>query len=116
MNSSDQEFSKFLMVWDIYGLEYLFDLSEWEKKVVWAKLKDEKPPQAPNLNILLLRARTNSHRKYEIYIVSCDPSMDYDFWKKTWETDPQTVANLVREKGEKIYSDYSSQNSNQVVF
>lgn len=115
MNSSDQDSNKFLMMWDIYGIECLFDLSRWERETIWAKLREEKLPDAPNLNLMILRAKFNMQRKYEIYIISCEKSLDFDFWKEQWETNPQFTADLVREKGQEIYSDYS-QDSRQKVF
>jgi hypothetical protein len=114
MNSSDQDSNKFLMMWDIYGIECLFDLSNWEQETVWAKLKEEKLPDAPNLNLMILRAKFNMQRKYEIYIISCEESLDFNFWKEQWETNPQFTAELVREKGQKIYSDYSQDNRQKV--
>jgi hypothetical protein len=54
---------------------------------------------------LLLRARYNLQRHYEIYAIDCDPSLDEEFWKEQWINYPQETADLIRDKGHKLYSD-----------
>jgi hypothetical protein len=54
---------------------------------------------------LLLRARFNPQRHYEIYAIDCAEEMDEAFWREQWEDNPQATAELIRERGHKIYSD-----------
>jgi len=112
-SSKKKKLNHFLAVWDMHGLESLHDVlhakklhDEWEKAKVLAILKEEKIPPAPRiipLNALLLRARYNSHRHYEIYEFATPFS--FQEIKKMFEEDPQTMANTVREVGYKIHSD-----------
>ncbi len=107
--------NKFLAVWDMEGLETLYNLTEWEKRVktwekenIWRVLKEEKktlPPQAPNLQLILLRARVNSHRQYEVYIFEADGMTKEDV-AQTFEEEPQFMADFIRKNGSKIFSDY----------
>ena len=64
-------------MWDMLGLECLYDVdlhmnrnNEWDKKKIVSILKEEKlpekPPQIP-LQHMILRAKVNSQRCYEIY-------------------------------------------------
>jgi hypothetical protein len=112
-SSKKKKLNHFLAVWDMYGLESLHDVlhakklhDEWEKAKVLAILKEEELPSQPRtipLNVLLLRARVNSHRYYEIYEFTTPFS--FQEIKNMFKEDPQTMANTVREVGYKIYSD-----------
>ena len=108
--------NKFLAVWDMNGLETLYNLTAWEKRVKqWEKehvfriLKEEKksaPPRAPNLQMILLRARVNSQRQYEVYIFDTS-DLDEGFIRKLFDETPQVIVDSIRNVGEKIYSDYT---------
>lgn len=71
-------------------------------------LKNENTQRNPLNTIiqtLTLRARYNPQRHYEIYAVDCSEDMDEAFWREQWEENPQFTADLIREKGHKIFSD-----------
>lgn len=112
-SSKKKKLNHFLAVWDMYGLESLHDVlhakklhDEWEKAKVLAILKEEKIPPAPKiipLNTLLMRARVNSPRFYEIYEFATPFS--FQEISKMFKEDPQTMADTVRKVGYKIYSD-----------
>lgn len=106
-------------MWDMYGLECLIDVSkvideqqQWEKEKVWNMLKETKnttvEPNIP-LNHLIMRARANPQRHYEIYSITTDKSIDYNTMLALFKENPQTAVNLVREKGNKIYSDRATE-------
>ena len=115
MRSRKNKVHKFLAVWDMLGLESLHDISAWEKnRKVWEKGKvwsiltekdHTEPPPGPNLNLLLLRARYNSQRQYEIYLFETN-GLDFDDVKASFEDEPQFMADFIRKNGTKIYSDY----------
>ena len=56
-----------------------------------------------------MRARTNTQRCYEIYAIGVDGSITQDDIAAMFKTDPQYAADLIRERGEKIYSDRRTQ-------
>jgi hypothetical protein len=62
---------QFLIMWCNEGLECCIDITEDEQRRMWRKLKGEPMTLSaiPNYNHLLLRARYNSQRHYEIYSV-----------------------------------------------
>ena len=103
----------FLAVWDNLGLECLYDVGEyldryeaWEKQKVIAILKDEQqpaPPKGPPLNMILMRAKFNSQRHYEIYEFTTE--MTYQDVQELFQECPQTIVDSIREVGHKIYSD-----------
>ena len=64
---------QFLIMWDMYGLEYCEDLTAIGQQVAWARLKDEiAQVYVPNLMHLRLRAQYNPQRCYEIYVITAE--------------------------------------------
>jgi hypothetical protein len=97
---------RFLAMWDCNGLECLFDITDLEHDAMISGLKNE-PIKTPfNLTMLMMRARFNTQRSYEIYIFETT-DMDYDSVKNCFEDNPQFIVDLIRQKGNKIYSDYT---------
>lgn len=116
MNSQNQTNNPITWVamWDMYGLEALINVTEWEHKRTIAILKEEKLTGYPNLNMMILRARVNSQRRYEIYSFQTTDLNKEDIIGQ-FKDNPQSMADLIRSKGEKIYSDRSTQDHKQVI-
>lgn len=115
MPSSKKKTNNFLVVWDMLGLESIFDVNaamkeieDWEKQQLWSMLKDQRVAKKPNpipLQMLIMRARSNSQRSYEIY--SFNTSMTENEVRKIFADDPQPIVDWIRKNGNKIYSDYT---------
>ena len=113
----------YLAMWDMLGLESLHDVdlhmdkyNEWEKQKVVAILKEERIPTQPQgipLQMMLLRAKVNSQRAYEIY--EFNSTLKYDELKTAFEVDPQPIVEWIRENGKQVYSDYVKQNRKMIV-
>lgn len=102
-----QEGNLFIMAWDCNGLEAVINVTEYEKEMTWATLQDKDAPVklGSMVNHLMLRARANSQRHYEIYtMMAVDGITDEDI-RTMFEQDPQGSADLIRDRGNKIYSD-----------
>jgi hypothetical protein len=101
----------FIFSWDCEGIEAIISISEYERvdmENTIRILKEQQTKINPLDGIiqrLVFRAKFNSQRHYEIYAVDCADSMDKAFWKKQWEEFPQETAELIRERGHKLYSD-----------
>jgi hypothetical protein len=114
MPSSKKKTKHLLAMWDMQGLECIFDvdkakeeLDTWEKSMIFDILKEQprtKKPKPIPLPMMLLRARVNSQRQYEIYEFNSEVSLS-DV-KGMFKTNPQHIVNWIRENGIKIYSDY----------
>ena len=100
---------KFIAMWDSQGLEYLEELSNLDSDALIAKLSGKKNKTAFNISTMMLRARANSQRSYEIYTFE-SIDLDKDMVSEMFKADPQVIVNAIREQGHKIYSDYSSAN------
>lgn len=102
-----------LVVWDIYGLESLFNVTtlleqmeQNEKSQMWNTLGGN--IELTKLNIiplkqLILRASFNTHRHYEIYTFNSSSLNESDirYW---FENTPQQAADWIRINGNKIFS------------
>lgn len=98
--------NRFLAMWDCNGLECLFDITDVDGDMLMSKLKGETYRVPYNLSMMMIRARANLQRSYEIYSFTT-LDMDYDDVKSMFETDPQVMVNAIREQGHMIYSDYN---------
>lgn len=101
----------FIFSWDHCGIESIIPISKYEhhdKENTIRMLKGDDPIRNPLHGIiqsLILRARYNTHRHYEIYAIDCSKELDEEFWLKQWNENPQFTADLIRERGHKIFSD-----------
>ena len=113
----------FIAMWDMQGLECLFDVdaeiaehNAWEKEYIVSILKEQpvsKRKSTIPLQMMILRARVNSQRCYEIY--EFNSTMDYNEIKRVFKNDPQPIVEWIRENGEKVYSDYVKQDRKMIV-
>jgi hypothetical protein len=110
-------------MWDMTGLECLINVSkveeeheQWEKEKIWRILKEEnktvKPANIP-LDSMIMRARFNSQRCYEIY--TFDSELSEKDIRETFESDPQVMADAIRNVGHKFYSDRADKKTQVIV-
>lgn len=101
----------YILMWDCNGLESVINATEEDQTMLMDILKDQ-PTKSKNvgqiLHYMTMRARFNSQRHYEIYAVDADESIEEeDFWRM-FEERPQESADLIRDRGRKIWSDRAS--------
>jgi hypothetical protein len=98
--------NKFLVMWDCNGLECLFDITDLEGDAMMSGLKGQAFKTPFNLGMMMMRARFNNQRSYEIYTFTT-VDMEYDDIKDLFDNDPQVIVNAIRRDGNKIFSDYT---------
>lgn len=98
---------QFLVVWDNLGLEFCVDVTEDQQRRMWQKLKGQpvSESQIPNINHIMMRARFNSQRHYEIYTVEATDGITAEDIRNMFEASPQTAADTIRRLGHCIHSD-----------
>ena len=96
--------SQILAMWCSEGLECVIDITEEQKKSMWAELRGRKYTPGFSLDTLKLRAQFNSQRHYEIYIFDSGDFSLTDV-RNLFERTPQAIVDFVRQHGTKIYSD-----------
>lgn len=100
MSSSSNEF---IIMWDIYGLEHIIDVTKVKNNVIISALKGEKIDTSIPLQHMLLRANANPQRHYEIYHITTTDISEEDL-KEQFKECPQFIVDLIRERGDQIYS------------
>ena len=106
-----EETTTFLVSWDCNGLETCINVTEQEQREMWDLLSESNSSGSfyKIVQAILLRARYNSHRHYEVYTVHVNSDInEQDLWRMFSEN-PQGMADLIRERGTKIYSDQAQQ-------
>ena len=106
MNDDDEDprNGMFAIMWDCYGLEAVARIPNPADRT-FALLKGTEPPTMPNINMWELRARFNTQRNYEIYLITATPGITEDDIRNMFEADPQGSAETIRRIGEKFFSD-----------
>jgi len=104
---------KFIAIWDNTGLECILNVTKhekeidmWEKRKAWNILKGDKlvePKPTLPLNQMVIRARANNQRHYEIYFFNSTIS-ERDI-RDMFENEPQIIVDWIRENGIKYFSD-----------
>lgn len=124
MPSRKKNANHYLVMWDMLGLECIFNVSkhlkeveDHGKKVMWNLLKDPDfkdigPPKLP-LNMMIMRARFNTQRSYEIY--EFNSIMSESELRKEFACDPQPIVEWIRENGHRVYSDYVKSDRKMIV-
>lgn len=107
---------RFLVMWCNEGLESVVDITADEQQRAWTALKGKTPvSQMPNVNHMILRARYNTQRHYEIYTVEATEGITADDIRDMFEGSPQTAADTIRERGNCLHSDRAEKNKVLIV-
>lgn len=97
---------RFIVMWCCEGLECVVDVTNLERQNIWNALKDSPSPKFDvNLRHLIVRAKANPQRFYEIYAVTAQEGISRRDIEDMFQNDPQTAADTIRDLGYKIYSD-----------
>jgi len=100
----------FVVMWDNTGLEYIGDITQDEVNRSWSALQGRPAGSSlPNLNHLILRARYNPQRHYEIYQVEATNGITADDIQEMFTANPQTAADTIRRLGHCYFSDREQQ-------
>lgn len=94
----------YICMWDENGFEVIKDCTKWERDTFLNTIAGKELTPAPvNLQAMTMRARFNPQRNYEIYTFNTVDEFDEEsLWEIAEET-PQTLVDLIREKGKKLY-------------
>jgi len=104
-----------LVMWCSEGLECCVNITEIDKKIMWQTMKGEAATAClPNLNHMILRARFNPQRHYEIYTVNVDNTITAEDIVTMFDDSPQQIVDIIRKRGYKLYSD-RAQSQREVI-
>jgi hypothetical protein len=94
-------------MWCNEGLECCIDITEDEQRRMWQQLKSEPVSETavPNLNHIMLRARVNSQRHYEVYTCEATDGITAEDIQDMFQASPQSAADTIRRLGHCMHSD-----------
>jgi hypothetical protein len=105
-----------LAAWDREGFECLQDITHFhpdnfEKGQLMDALRGNKVttnPMAQQIEMMKLRARVNSQRCYEIYVMATEDDLEFSAVEDWMIADPQSLVDWIRvNHWVKVYSDYN---------
>jgi hypothetical protein len=91
----------YIAYFDSLGFECIVDLTDHDKKAMWAELKGEKPKRLEAVPYMVLRAKANPQRFPEIWTFQSE--LDTDTLLSYSRDCPQELADLIREHGTKVF-------------
>jgi hypothetical protein len=114
----------FIVSWDNTGLEACVDITKdrnlsetFEQDKLFDIIRD--PDSVPRnehlrrvnqmVSAMMMRARYNPQRHYEIYTVTTDRGVTQQDLRDLFESTPQAAADMIRERGTRLYSDRVNQ-------
>lgn len=101
---ADQLCKTWVLSWDQTGLESV--ILAYDPQWLMDSLATGKMPSIDStVNTLMLRARFNTHRHYEIYAINFDYDMTESDIREYFNESPQAFVDLIRDRGHKMYSD-----------
>ena len=94
---------RFLVMWCNEGLETIINITRNEQENIISVLKDEGIRHTNPIQYMILRAKLNPQRHYEIYVF--DSELGEDEIQSMFETSPQVIVDAIRRVGHQLYSD-----------
>lgn len=95
-----QESKLFLAYWDTLGFEAIINLSDHDKRAMWAVLSDREPERLP-AHLMIMRAKANPQRFPEIWTFWS--GIEQDELLVYAEKQPQLLADSIRRIGTKVF-------------
>ena len=95
----------YICMWDENGFEVLKDCTAWERQTFLNTIAGKELTPAPvNLQAMMMRARFNPQRAYEIWTFNTEASIDEEtLWEIANET-PQSLVDMICRNGKKLYA------------
>jgi len=91
----------YMCYFDTLGFEWIFNVTEYEKKKMWAVLKGDTKVYFPIPRHAILRAQANPQRFPEIWAFESD--IDLNELKEIAKDSPQDLADAVRRCGQNVF-------------
>ena len=100
---------QFIVVWNVHGLEFCGDYTEYSQDRMWMELQDKQSTKTfPSIMHLELRARANASRQYEIYGITVVDGVTTTDVTDAFSNDAESAKDLIRNNGHCYYSDVDS--------
>jgi len=109
--------NQFVISWCQEGLEGIVPITDLEKEEAWNILQGKKASGKINsiINMMILRAKVNSQRRYEVYVMDATDGITEDDLRTLFTESPQAAADLIRGRGRKLFSDRVRPDDERIV-
>ena len=94
----------YMAYFDTVGFEWIFNVTDYEKKKFWAVLKGDEKVDFPIPRHAVLRARANPQRFPEIW--AFESEMTKQELDEIAEESPQVLVDAVRRCGQNVFKTY----------
>ena len=98
------DMNAYMCYFDSIGFEWIFDVTNYEKKKFWAVLKGDEKVDFPIPRHAVLRARANPQRFPEIW--AFESEMTKQELDEIAEESPQVLVDAVRRCGQNVFKTY----------
>lgn len=111
----------FLVIWDAYGLEGVVNVTKMDQEAIIDALKNTDPNRRiiseshRMLNFMILRAKANMDRDYEVYAVNAVDGIAEEDIAEMFTHSPQTAAETIRRLGVCVYENKRPLNQKVVI-
>lgn len=115
---SDYDSTVFVLSWDMHGLESCINATQLDQERTFNVLRDADTGHdqlSATVAHMKLRAQFNPQRHYEIYSIAVDSSITEQDLIDQFESNPQDMANLIRSRGNKLYSNRMNKDSVKIT-
>ena len=99
--------SAYMAYFDTLGFEWIFNVTDYEKKKFWAVLKGDEKVDFPVPRYAILRAQANPQRFPEIWAFESEISLE-ELNEYARET-PQDLADAIRRCGQNVFKTHKSE-------
>jgi hypothetical protein len=103
----EDNMNAYMAYFDTLGFEWIFNVSEYEKKKFWAVLKGDEKVDFPIPRHAILRARANPQRFPEIW--AFESEMTLDELEEIAEESPQVLADAIRRCGQHVFKTHKDE-------
>lgn len=95
----------YICMWDENGFETLKDCTAWERETFLNTIAGKALKPAPvNLQAMMMRARFNPQRAYEIWTFNTTEELDEEALWVYADTNPQALVDMIRDRGKQLYA------------
>lgn len=99
--------SAYMAYFDTLGFEWIFNVTDYEKKKFWAVLKGDEKVDFPIPRHAIIRAQANPQRFPEIWAFESEISLEE--LEEYAKEQPQELANAVRRCGQNVFKTHKTE-------
>lgn len=104
---------QWIVLFDSRGIDSLLALDTLKEEAIINKLSGEPVPYGQlngKISTLMLRARCNLQRSPEVWAYATEDDISYEAMRKLWEDTPQSMADLIRQRGTLLFNGVEKEN------